>query len=169
MNILPNRLLQVVGEHEDFPVENLSKSRCGHFLASCSHDQKVKFWNIQDIPKIEVDANKKSKKSKNKRLTAVQKKDDFFADMMDGDTSKGGVSGDESSDDENADSSDDESGIVVKRMENKNEEDSDMKNEPDDESEDSDNNLNLQRNEDSESSNSDSGNKMEKKIDNKIV
>ena len=113
MNILPNRLLGTVGEHEDFPVENLSKSHCNTYLASCSHDQKIKFWNIEDIPSIKVDANEKAKKAKNKVLGAAVAKDNFFADMVEG-TEDQNTNNDDDSDDDSSDddaSSDDDSKV----------------------------------------------------------
>ena len=41
--MLPNRLLGLVGQHENFPVENMSRSHCGNYVASCSHDQTVSY------------------------------------------------------------------------------------------------------------------------------
>lgn len=99
VHILPNRLVGVVGEHEDFPVENLGKSYCGRFLASCSHDQKVKFWNIEELPSVEIEANKKGRKFGSKQSTAFRK-DDFFSDLMENKDSKGDGSNDDSSDDD---------------------------------------------------------------------
>eukprot|EP01125_Pyxidicula_operculata_P007911 TRINITY_DN266_c1_g1_i1.p1 TRINITY_DN266_c1_g1~~TRINITY_DN266_c1_g1_i1.p1 ORF type:complete len:263 (+),score=83.80 TRINITY_DN266_c1_g1_i1:339-1127(+) len=46
VSILPNKLLGVIGEHENFPVERLAISRDLNMLGSCSHDNTVKFWNI---------------------------------------------------------------------------------------------------------------------------
>lgn len=46
VNIHPNSFLGVVGFHEDFPIEKLCLSRDGNLLASISHDQSIKFWNI---------------------------------------------------------------------------------------------------------------------------
>ena len=157
MNILPNRLLGVVGEHEDFPVENLSKSRCENFLASCSHDQKVKFWNIKDLPNVKVDASKKDSKSKNKQLTTAVKKDDFFSDMMENkdDGANDGDSGDESSDED--DSTDFDSDTEIK--EDKILEDFEMNSGPGEQSDDSDNsgdNSCSDNQEDPDDSNSDS-------------
>ncbi len=68
ISIQPNKLLGVVGEHSDFPVETvvlshdrkvgacagcrararaLSNTRACQYLVSASHDNKVKFWNIE--------------------------------------------------------------------------------------------------------------------------
>lgn len=43
---MPNSLLGVVGSHEEYPIERLALSGEGDLLASVSHDQTVKFWNI---------------------------------------------------------------------------------------------------------------------------
>lgn len=46
VSIQPNKVLGVIGDHEDFPVEGLSRSRCGGILGSYSHDDVVRFWDI---------------------------------------------------------------------------------------------------------------------------
>jgi len=46
VSILPNKLIGVIGEHEDFPIERLKISRDSKILASSSHDNKVKFWDV---------------------------------------------------------------------------------------------------------------------------
>lgn len=47
--IVPNRSLGVVGAHGRFPVESLSVSHDGCLVASCSHDQHVKFWDVSSM------------------------------------------------------------------------------------------------------------------------
>ncbi|KAG8579293.1 hypothetical protein GDO81_010796 [Engystomops pustulosus] len=84
VSILPNRVIGTVGQHPGEPIEQLAKSRDGRFLASCAHDQKVKFWDASNIGSIVVDVYRKRKK--NRQLTALSKKafggaDDFFADL----------------------------------------------------------------------------------------
>ncbi|XP_066445340.1 WD repeat-containing protein 55-like [Eleutherodactylus coqui] len=84
VNILPNRVIGTVGQHPGEPIEQLAKSRDGRFLASCAHDQKVKFWDVSNIGSIIVDVYRKRKK--NQQLQALSKKafggaDDFYADM----------------------------------------------------------------------------------------
>lgn len=44
VSILPNRLLGVVGEHGDFPIERLAFSCDREIVASLSHDERVRFW-----------------------------------------------------------------------------------------------------------------------------
>ena len=119
MHILPNRLVGVVGEHEDFPVENLSKSHCGCFLASCSHDQKIKFWNIEELPRVETEASKKGRKLGNKQASAFRK-DDFFSDFMENEDKKGDGSDDDSSGD-----NEDESNLDAETSKHSNENGSD--------------------------------------------
>jgi WD40 repeat protein len=46
VSLQPNKVLGVIGDHEDFPVEGLCRSRCGGILASYSHDDIVRFWDI---------------------------------------------------------------------------------------------------------------------------
>lgn len=51
-SVLPNKCLGVLGTHGHFPVESLSVSRDGQLLASCSHDQRVKFWDVSSVDNL---------------------------------------------------------------------------------------------------------------------
>jgi WD40 repeat protein len=44
--IQPNKILGVLGDHEDFPVEGMQRNRDGRVLASYSHDNRVRFWDV---------------------------------------------------------------------------------------------------------------------------
>jgi len=44
--ILPNKLLGVIGEHGNFPIERIRLSPDNKHLGSCSHDNTVKFWHL---------------------------------------------------------------------------------------------------------------------------
>ncbi len=46
LSIHPNKILGVIGNHEDFPVEGLQKSHNGTVLGSYSHDNIVRLWDI---------------------------------------------------------------------------------------------------------------------------
>jgi len=46
VGLQPNRLIGMLGVHGEFPVELLRRSRDDQFLASASHDQSVKFWDL---------------------------------------------------------------------------------------------------------------------------
>lgn len=66
------------------PVEQLAKCHMGQYLASCGHDQKVKFWDISSLSSVIVDDYRKKKK--NKQLKPLSRKafgngEDFFADL----------------------------------------------------------------------------------------
>jgi WD40 repeat protein len=46
VSILPNRVLGVIGDHDDFPVEGLRRNPSGRLLASYAHDNRVRFWDL---------------------------------------------------------------------------------------------------------------------------
>jgi hypothetical protein len=46
VSLQPNKVLGVIGDHEEFPVEGMSASRDGRVLASFAHDEVVRFWDI---------------------------------------------------------------------------------------------------------------------------
>ena len=103
VSIAPNQFLHVVGEHDNFPVENLSLSHCGKYVASCSHDEKVKFWDVSDLQTIELDAKAKSKSLKS---TAKAERSDFFADLPDGEASASAGASTSKDDEDDSDDSD---------------------------------------------------------------
>ncbi|XP_051486866.1 WD repeat-containing protein 55 [Apus apus] len=87
VNILPNRVLGCVGQHLGEPIEQLAVAPGGQLLASCAHDQKVKFWDISSLRGLVVDDYRKKKK-KGGPLRALSSKalgsgEDFFADLRD--------------------------------------------------------------------------------------
>ena len=49
VSLHPNKILGVIGDHEEFPVEGLCASRDGRVLGSYAHDEVVRFWDISDI------------------------------------------------------------------------------------------------------------------------
>ncbi|CAG8817987.1 27663_t:CDS:2, partial [Racocetra persica] len=93
VEILPNKFCGVVGDHEDFPIECIRISFDNSFLASCSHDNTVKLWDIRylyenktdgcsdrtdtNIEPIDFDSDNKKKK---KSVTATNWNNNFFAD-----------------------------------------------------------------------------------------
>jgi len=87
VSILPNRLLGVVGEHEEFPIERLDVSRDNNLLASCSHDNTVKFWNISyfweegkgEEMEIRMDMEEKLQPTKISKEARDMK--EFFSDL----------------------------------------------------------------------------------------
>ena len=56
INILPNKLIGIVGEHdEEFPVERICRSYDNSLIASISHDSVVKFWDISYLQEDDED------------------------------------------------------------------------------------------------------------------
>ena len=50
INITPHRLVGILGEHdEDMPIERMSLSYDNNWIASCSHDETVRFWYATDF------------------------------------------------------------------------------------------------------------------------
>ena len=78
VHILPNRFLGVLGRHGDLAVENLSLSRDKNLLASCSHDQTIKFWNLDLLDDIEVKQEKAKVSQRNQPLNPDNQ---FFDDL----------------------------------------------------------------------------------------
>lgn len=46
MQVHPNKLLGLLGDHEDFPVEVLKFSHDKKLIGSVSHTNKVHFWDV---------------------------------------------------------------------------------------------------------------------------
>ncbi|KAE8663637.1 Transducin family protein / WD-40 repeat family protein isoform 2 [Hibiscus syriacus] len=49
VGILPNRIIQPIAEHSEYPVEGLAFYHDRRFLGSISHDQMLKLWDLNDI------------------------------------------------------------------------------------------------------------------------
>ncbi len=50
INILPNKIVSVLADHAiDMPIERIRVSHDGSTLASCSHDARIYFWNLEDV------------------------------------------------------------------------------------------------------------------------
>lgn len=125
----------IIGNHEDFPIQHLTMSSDKKVVASISHDECVKFWNVEGLEHKSIDPSSKSKSKvlKNKKLTVKGKSENFFADLIDEKESKDGDG--DSDDDSDSDSEDfgsnDESG--KSSDEDKSESESDSESEQDDE------------------------------------
>ncbi|XP_063239786.1 WD repeat-containing protein 55 homolog [Bacillus rossius redtenbacheri] len=83
-HMFPHRHLGVVGQHQ-FSVECLDISGDGTYVASSSHDQLIKFWNIKYFEDIEVNPKEKSKKQVEMRHNLPSSKaknaQDFFSGL----------------------------------------------------------------------------------------
>ena len=49
IGVLPNKMLGVVGEHGDMPVERMALSLDRTSLATASHDHTIKLWDVKDL------------------------------------------------------------------------------------------------------------------------
>ncbi|GBB92887.1 hypothetical protein RclHR1_04640024 [Rhizophagus clarus] len=96
VGILPNKFLGVIGDHDDFPIECLRLSHDEILLASSSHDNTVKFWNIRYLfeeengddknksnDNMDIDENLNGSGSKNKGVGKIvgNEINSFFADL----------------------------------------------------------------------------------------
>lgn len=84
MHLVPGRVLGVVGQHS-LAVETIDINGTGDLIASSSHDNDIRFWNIkyfEDFDDIKYNS-KPDKKSLRHNLPSSTKanKADFFADL----------------------------------------------------------------------------------------
>ncbi|CAK7349359.1 unnamed protein product [Dovyalis caffra] len=56
VGILPNRIIQPLAEHSEYPIEHLAFSHDRKFLGSISHDQVLKMWDLDDLLQNSVNA-----------------------------------------------------------------------------------------------------------------
>ncbi|CAN1299009.1 WD repeat-containing protein 55 [Linum perenne] len=49
VGILPNRVIQPLAEHSEYPIERLAFSHDRKFLGSISHDQILKMWDMDEL------------------------------------------------------------------------------------------------------------------------
>jgi len=96
MQLYPNKLLGVVGDHDEFPIEKISMSHDRRLLASCSHDSTVQFWDVQfladddgeaeeedgDDDDMEEEAGGAAQMAKQKpAAAAMEEQEGFFGDL----------------------------------------------------------------------------------------
>ncbi|XP_069357625.1 WD repeat-containing protein 55 homolog isoform X1 [Maniola hyperantus] len=86
-HMFPQRQLGIVGQHS-LPVEAIDISHDGQYIASCSHDNDVKFWNISYFESIDslIDVNHKQNKKKdlsnNLPSSNIKNASDFFSGLV---------------------------------------------------------------------------------------
>lgn len=59
LSIQPNRVLGVIGDHENFPVEGMRLSYDRQVLVSFSHDEDIRFWDLSMLDDDAVDVEEK--------------------------------------------------------------------------------------------------------------
>ncbi|XP_052756896.1 WD repeat-containing protein 55 homolog [Galleria mellonella] len=86
-HMFPQRHLGIVGQHR-LPVECLDISHDGQYIASSSHDNDVKFWNISYFETIDSIINVNHKQNKKKDLvnnlpsSSIKNASDFFSGLV---------------------------------------------------------------------------------------
>ncbi|KAK4266741.1 hypothetical protein QN277_023623 [Acacia crassicarpa] len=106
VGILPNRVIQPIAEHSEYPIERLAFSHDRKYLGSIAHDHTLKLWDLDDLlqgsrstqrnegqvidsdsDEMNVDANpsKNDKGTKRKNASnghaAIGGSNNFFADL----------------------------------------------------------------------------------------
>nr|AIZ68147.1 WD repeat-containing protein 55 [Ornithogalum saundersiae] len=107
VGVLPNRIIQPLAEHSDYPIEGIAFSHDRKHLGSISHDQMLKLWDLQELldhkqdasssqvvesdtdddkmdmdmlPEKPLKGNKRKQAGKSQKAASTA---DFFADMAD--------------------------------------------------------------------------------------
>eukprot|EP00887_Chlorella_sp_A99_P003259 scaffold9.g3259.t1 len=68
LSVQPNKLLGVLGEHADYPVERMAMAADWHLLASASHDNSVKIWDLSVLD----DDGEEEEEEEEKEVAAAQ-------------------------------------------------------------------------------------------------
>ncbi|GAB1864969.1 WD repeat-containing protein 55 homolog [Camponotus japonicus] len=83
-SLFPHRQLGIVGQH-DFSVEALDISNDGILIASSSHNNDIKFWNVQYFETLNITEPVKGGKQKwlkhNLPSSQINNRSDFFAEL----------------------------------------------------------------------------------------
>lgn len=75
----PNKLLGLVGDHEDFPVEMMKLSQDKKLIGSVSHSNKIHFWDVGYLHEEEEDEEEDEEE---KGQAEVEDSDDDSDDGM---------------------------------------------------------------------------------------
>jgi len=86
-SLFPHKPLGIVGQH-DMTCEKVDISHCGTIIASYSHDEYIKFWNISYFEDADVTqltgGNKNRGKERNLPSSKHRNTSDFFKDLANG-------------------------------------------------------------------------------------
>jgi WD repeat-containing protein 55 len=85
----------VVGQHEEdehFPVQSLALSRCRNILASTSHDNSIKFYDVSQLVRQRAQPRNEVEELPEVEMEGLEKPpleddSDVFEDMSDSDDS----------------------------------------------------------------------------------
>ncbi len=96
VQILPHKLLGIIGDHDEFPVERIQYSYDKNYLCSCSHDNLLRFWDISFLQESDgeeeeeegqgqgvsmVDESQSSARFGKEKAKADSTRNSFFDDM----------------------------------------------------------------------------------------
>ena len=95
VGVHPNRVLGVVGEHRDHPVEAIALTADGERLASCAHDETVRLWDVGYLKELKHTARGFKRRQEEAGSSGAQADAD-------------GDGGDDDDDDDDSDDDDDE-------------------------------------------------------------
>jgi hypothetical protein len=77
LQVYPNKLLGVIGDHGEFPIERMKVSRDGRWLGSASHDESLKLTDIKDcLEESDDEEGEKSKEEKEEKENSDASDDD---------------------------------------------------------------------------------------------
>nr|CAH7729861.1 unnamed protein product [Callosobruchus chinensis] len=85
-HLFPHRHLGIAGQHS-LSVENIDICNTGKFIASSSHDNEIRFWNIEYFEDFEKVSQKHSKHNRRKELknnlpsSMAKNSSDFFSGL----------------------------------------------------------------------------------------
>jgi WD repeat-containing protein 55 len=85
MHLVPGRILGIAGQHS-LAIEAMDISNNGEYIASSSHDNDIRFWNIkyfEDFDEINYNAKPdKNAARRNLPSSLAANRSDFFSDLM---------------------------------------------------------------------------------------
>ncbi|KAJ4811229.1 WD repeat-containing protein 55 [Rhynchospora pubera] len=79
VGILPNKIIQPLAEHSEFPIERLAFSSDRQFIGSISHDQMLKLWDLEEL----LNTPQENNQEENEAVQADSDDDDDDDDEMD--------------------------------------------------------------------------------------
>lgn len=96
LNIQPNKMVGVLGEHGEFDIERLAASSDMQMLASASHDNTVKIWDLSILVDDEEIENEKEEEEAGKTRSVEkeeEEKEDKESSDEDGDSDDSNAGG----------------------------------------------------------------------------
>ena len=82
VSVFPNRIIDIVGDHGGAPIEDLSLDHHSNFIASCSHDEHIRFWDVSNLDIMKKHFKKGFAKNKFVTKDDINRRDSFFAGLV---------------------------------------------------------------------------------------